>query len=79
MYGLIKNANSLLARKIRFPAQFPSLVIGVEDIKKAMEKITSQGEKFWEKPVEIPGFGQYVSFYDTEGNRLSVIEGTEQM
>jgi predicted enzyme related to lactoylglutathione lyase len=24
--------------------------------------------------MEIPGFGMYVSFYDTEGDRVSIIE-----
>jgi len=26
------------------------------------------------EPMEIPGIGQYVSFTDTEGNRVSVLQ-----
>jgi len=26
------------------------------------------------EPMEIPGVGPYVSFYDTEGNRVSLLQ-----
>ena len=26
------------------------------------------------EPLEIPGVGQYVSFFDTEGNRVSMLQ-----
>ncbi len=51
-----------------------SVVIGVSDIHEAMKKITAAGGKVLGAPVDIPGNGTYVSFIDTEGNRLSVIQ-----
>lgn len=59
------------------PAQHPSVVIAVYDLSKAMKKIEKAGGKILGKPVDIPGYGTYVSFYDTEGNRVSVMEPTE--
>lgn len=56
------------------PAQYPSVVIGVGDIKAAMKKITEAGGKVLGEPMEIPGYGLYVSFFDTEGNRVSMME-----
>jgi predicted enzyme related to lactoylglutathione lyase len=61
------------------PAQYPSVVIAVNDIKKSMNKIAKAGGKVIGDPMEIPGFGAYVSFYDTEGNRVSVMEPTIEM
>lgn len=60
--------------KPTWPAQYPSIVIGVEKIKNAMKKIEKYGGTVLGEPMEIPGFGMYVSFTDTEGNRNSVIE-----
>jgi len=61
------------------PAQFPSVVIAVDDIKKSMKKVEKAGGKVIGDPMEIPGFGMYVSFYDTEGNRVSIMEPTMEM
>src|SRR5689334_255240 len=55
------------------PAQ-PSVVISVEDIKIAMDKVRSAGGTVLGEPVEIPSVGQYVSFLDTEGNRASLLQ-----
>jgi uncharacterized protein len=52
----------------------PSVVIAVDDLDKAMEKVKKAGGKLLGKPVEIPGIGLYVSFTDTEGNRSSMLE-----
>ncbi len=57
-----------------WPAQYPSVVIAVDDIKKAMKKVASAGGKVLGKPMEIPGIGQYVSFRDPEGNRVSLLQ-----
>jgi predicted enzyme related to lactoylglutathione lyase len=56
------------------PAQYPSGVIGVGDIKVAMKKVTEAGGKVLGEPMEIPGYGLYVSFFDTEGNRVSMMQ-----
>jgi uncharacterized protein len=53
---------------------YPSVVIGVGDIKKAMMKVIDAGGKILGEPVEIPGIGKYVSFIDTEGNRASILQ-----
>ena len=49
------------------------------DIKKSMNKVTKAGGKVIGEPMEIPGFGMYVSFFDTEGNRVSIMEPTMEM
>lgn len=61
-------------KKPDWPAQHPSVVIGVGDIKKAMEKVSNAGGTVLGEPMTIPGIGQYVSFTDTEGNRVSLLE-----
>jgi len=58
------------------PAQYPSVVIAVDDINKAMKKIEKAGGKIIGEPMEIPGYGLYVSFYDTEENRVSIMQPT---
>jgi predicted enzyme related to lactoylglutathione lyase len=61
------------------PAQYPSVVIAVDSIKRSMDKVTKAGGKVLGEPMEIPGFGMYVSFFDTEGNRVSIMEPTMEM
>lgn len=61
------------------PAQYPSVVIAVDDIKRSMKKLEKAGGKVIGEPMEIPGYGMYVSFYDTEGNRVSMMEPTMEM
>ena len=56
------------------PAQFPMLVIEVEDIKEHIKKIEEAGGKIVGEPVDIPGIGLYVSFTDTEGNRVNLLQ-----
>ena len=61
------------------PAQYPSVVVTVDDIRDSMRKITEAGGKVLGEPMEIPGYGLYVSFFDTEGNRVSIMEPTAEM
>jgi len=56
------------------PAQYPSVVIAVDDIKASMAQIREAGGQVLGDPWEIPGVGQYVSFLDTEGNRVSLLQ-----
>jgi predicted enzyme related to lactoylglutathione lyase len=56
------------------PAQYPSVVIAVEDIKEHMKKVEKAGGKVLGEPWDIPGVGLYVSFFDTEGNRVSMLQ-----
>ena len=61
-------------KKPDWPAQYPSIVIAVDDIRQALRKVTDSGGKVLGEPMEIPGVGQYVSFTDTEGNRVSILQ-----
>lgn len=65
-------------KKPDWPAQYPSVVISVEDIDGAMKKIAAAGGTVLGEPMEIPGVGRYVSFMDTEGNRASLLQATNQ-
>jgi predicted enzyme related to lactoylglutathione lyase len=56
------------------PAQYPSVVIAVDDIQEHMKKVSKAGGKVLGEPMEIPGVGWYVSFLDTEGNRVSMLQ-----
>jgi predicted enzyme related to lactoylglutathione lyase len=57
-----------------WPAQHPSVVVGVDDIKASMKKVTDAGGKVLGDPMDIPGVGRYVAFTDTEGNRVSMLQ-----
>lgn len=61
-------------RKPNWPAQYPSLVIAVDDVRKSMARVSAAGGKVLGEPMEISGVGQYVSFIDTEGNRISMLQ-----
>jgi predicted enzyme related to lactoylglutathione lyase len=61
-------------RKPEWPAQHPSVVIAVDDIGAAMQQVAAAGGEVLGEPMEIPGIGQYVSFMDTEGNRVSMLQ-----
>ncbi len=52
----------------------PSVVIAVESLEQAMKQVRDAGGEVLGAPMEIPGIGQYVSFTDTEGNRVSLLE-----
>lgn len=57
----------------------PSVVISVRDIRESMKKIEAGGGRVLGEPMEIPTVGLYVSFLDTEGNRVSLLEPSEEM
>ena len=61
-------------RKPDWPAQHPSVVIGVKDIKASMSAVAAAGGQVLGEPMEISGVGSYVSFHDSEGNRLSMLQ-----
>jgi len=56
------------------PAQYPSVVIAVEDIRERMKEVEKAGGKVLGEPWDIPTVGLYVSFIDTEGNRVSMLQ-----
>jgi uncharacterized protein len=60
------------------PAQYPSIVIAVDDIRESMKEVTAAGGTVLGEPVGIPMVGSYVSFIDTEGNRVSLLQPAMQ-
>lgn len=61
-------------KKPDWPDQYPSVVIAVDDLVRAMNKVTAAGGRVLGEPMEIPGVGGYVSFMDSEGNRVSLLQ-----
>jgi predicted enzyme related to lactoylglutathione lyase len=61
-------------KKPDWPAQYPSVVIAVDDIKSAMQRVGDAGGRVLGEPMQIPSVGQYVAFFDTEGNRASILQ-----
>ena len=57
-----------------WPAQYPSVVIAVENMRDAIPRVAEAGGSVLGEPMEIPGIGQYVAFMDTEGNRNSMLQ-----
>jgi predicted enzyme related to lactoylglutathione lyase len=56
----------------------PSVVISVSDLKEAIKNIEEAGGKLLGEPQEIPGIGLWVSFNDSEGNRVSVLQANNR-
>lgn len=60
--------------------QGPSVVIAVEDIHLAMEKVRAAGGTILggqagpDTPDDIPGIGLYCAIIDSEGNRVSMLQ-----
>jgi predicted enzyme related to lactoylglutathione lyase len=46
----------------------------VNNLDDAMKDVAKAGGKVLGEPAEIPGVGKYVSFTDSEGNRVSLLE-----
>jgi predicted enzyme related to lactoylglutathione lyase len=61
-------------RRSDWPAQYPSVVIAVADIRQSMDKVKEAGGEVLGEPMNIPGVGDYVSFFDTEKNRVSLLQ-----
>jgi predicted enzyme related to lactoylglutathione lyase len=54
----------------------PSVVITVKDVKASMKAVAKNGGKVLGEPQEIPGVGTWVTFVDTEGNRVSLVQSS---
>lgn len=61
-------------KKADWPGQYPSVVVAVDDIQAAMQRVGEAGGQVLGDPMEIPGVGHYVAFTDTEGNRASMLQ-----
>jgi len=86
--GMAKNPGTInggFYQKTEDPfSHAPSVVIAVDDIQQAMKKVEDAGGKIvgGSKPGEpdnIPGVGLYISFKDTEGNRVSLLQPAPMM
>src|SRR5436190_2066829 len=91
--GMIKtpgNINGGFYKKTDNPtSQAPSVVISVDDIRESMKKVEASGGKILGgmdqsgkhtmEPQDIPGIGLWISFEDTEGNRVSMLQPSPQM
>lgn len=54
----------------------PSVVISVANLKKSMAAVKKAGGKLLGKPQDIPEIGKWVSFRDSEGNRVSMLQAS---
>lgn len=54
--------------------KYPSFVISVPNLEKAITDIKKCGGKILSKPTKIPGVGLWATFRDTEGNRVSILQ-----
>lgn len=72
-------------QKTEDPGSFaPSVVIAVDDIEKSINDLVAAGGKILggmdasgnhiDKPQAIPGVGLWISFQDSEGNRVSLLQ-----
>lgn len=66
-------------KKPDWPAQYPSVVISVDGIDQSMKAVTDAGGEVLGEPMDIPGVGRYVSFIDTEGNRVGMLKALPRM
>jgi len=90
--GMVKtpgNINGGLYQKTENPlSHAPSVVIAVDDIRESMKKVEQGGGKILGamdehgkqsmEPQQIPGVGLWISFQDSEGNRVSMLEPKNQ-
>jgi predicted enzyme related to lactoylglutathione lyase len=51
-----------------------SCVIGVDDVRQAMNKVSSAGGQVFGEPMDIPGVGTFVRCKDSEGNIFSLLQ-----
>ncbi len=55
-------------------AQTTTVTIQVDDIKAYREKIIKAGGKISGKIMDMPDIGLFLSFFDTEGNRVNLLQ-----
>jgi predicted enzyme related to lactoylglutathione lyase len=87
-HGMVKkpgNINGGFYQKTENPlSHAPSVVIAVDDIHESMKKVVEAGGKILGAmdqsgqqsmgPQDIPGVGLWISFQDSEGNRVSMLQ-----
>ena len=70
-------------------SEAPSVVVAVDDIHESMKKVEAAGGKILGamgadgqrsmEPQDIPGVGLWISFQDSEGNRVSILQPSPSM
>ncbi len=55
----------------------PHVVISVEDLSKSIEDVKSAGGQVLGEVMDIPGVGKYISFKDSEGNNVGMLQPAE--
>src|SRR5690606_34013201 len=55
-----------------------SVVISVDNMQEAMQNVTEAGGTIVREPVEIPGVGMWAVFTDSEGNRVSLMQSSQE-
>jgi uncharacterized protein len=69
------NINGGLYQKSDDPMRsHTSLVVSVDNLEEAMEKVKAAGGTIHGEPTDIPGVGRFVSIVDTEGNPMSMLQ-----
>lgn len=64
-------------KKSKSTNPYPSFVIAVDNLEKAMDLVKKAGGKILGKPQNIPGVGMWAVFKDTEGNRVSLLHAAK--
>ncbi|MCL5969916.1 MAG: VOC family protein [Patescibacteria group bacterium] len=54
--------------------QYPHVIISVDNLKESMEKVKKEGGEVVGEPMDIMGIGLFISFIDTEGNRVGMLQ-----
>lgn len=54
--------------------QAPGIVIAVQDIERSIAAVEQAGGRMAAGAEEIPGVGLFASFFDTEGNRVAMLQ-----
>jgi hypothetical protein len=54
--------------------QAPGVVIAVDDVERSMAAVEGAGGRLAGVAEEIPGVGVFASFFDTEGNRVGMLQ-----
>jgi predicted enzyme related to lactoylglutathione lyase len=56
------------------PSQTTTVTIQVNDVKEYRKKVVAAGGRLSGDIMDMPSIGWFVSFFDTEGNRLNMIQ-----
>lgn len=80
--GMVKTAGAINGGfwETQEENQYPHVVISVDNLEESMKKVTDAGGKVLGgfqgegKPDDIPGVGLYVSFIDSEGNKVGILQ-----